>query len=48
MHFVTPHLQLFTNLLYVKMPVSCLEMNGSEDGNFTSFNLFYNLFYFLF
>ena len=39
MHFVTPHLQLFTNLLNVKMPVSCLEMNGSEDGNFTLFNL---------
>ena len=54
MHFVTPHLQLFTNLLYVKMPVSSLEMNGSEDGNFTLFNLllsfilFFILIYFIF
>ena len=54
MHFVTPHLQLFTNLLYVKMPVPCLEMNGSEDGNFTLFNLllyfilFFVLVYFIF
>ena len=47
MHFVTPHLQLFTSLLYVKMPVSSLEMNGSEDWNFTLFNLLF-IVYFIF
>ena len=30
------------------MPVSYPDINGSEGGNFTVFNLFYNVFYFMF
>ena len=46
-HFLTLHLQLFTKLRLVKMPVSSSEINGSEGGNLTLFNLLLYLFYFI-